>query len=580
VDLERYPLRSAPEHDGSVVFLGRILPHKGVHFLVRGLPEGTTLHVVGMEADPIYREELLRLAAGKPIHFHPGLADAEIRELLGRCMALVHPTPVDERGSAGCNELFGLVLVEAMARGCPVVASDVGPLPEIVEDGRTGLLVPPNSPEAITAALEHLAADEEHWRKLSAAARRRVEEEFTWDRVAERCLAAYRDFGDAAVSRPLSRYPQASPRPARVLVVAHAPIGAETGAGQTAHELARALQRRGYDAQAWSTEPLDERVRWWSIWRAQRHRLERFLATAGPFDVIDLPASSISRRIAAAALVVARSVQPEIQYFARSFREELGRLPRSFLRIAGYPLAAPGYAGIYRGWRRADAILCLGSRELLWMRRTFPSLRDRLNSYVIAPPATDREPLAKIRASRALHRPSNGLRFLWLGRWSPHKGTRRLVDFVRRRAASHEDDTFTVAGCGPLAARDFPESLLAAGRVRIVPTYRRTELLRLLREHDVGLFTSDVEGWGISLQEMLEAGLPVYATGAGAVADLKPYFPRSLRPFPPPDTIPRPESPLDPEPTYHELFMWDAIAARYDREVLAPLLNRRDAESP
>ncbi len=191
VDLACYPRREAPTQDGSVVFLGRILPHKGAHFLIEGLPEGMPLHVVGPVADPAYLERLRDLAAGKDVRFHHGLEDHEIVKLLGRAMALVHPTPVDEHGSPGANELFGLALVEAMACGCPVVASAVGPLPEVVEDRRTGLLVPPNDPIALRTALEKLRADHATWRELSAAARRRVEERFTWDSVADRCLAAY-----------------------------------------------------------------------------------------------------------------------------------------------------------------------------------------------------------------------------------------------------------------------------------------------------------------------------------------------------------------------------------------------------
>jgi glycosyltransferase involved in cell wall biosynthesis len=191
VDLERYPMRSEPAHDGSAVFLGRVLPHKGIHFLIAGLPPGIPLHVVGPTPDAAYHERLRGLAAGKDVRFHGPLSDAEVVERLGRAMALVHPTPVDERGSAGVHELFGLALVEAMARGCPVIASDAASLPEIVEPEVSGLLVPPNRPAAIAGALERLRGDGELWRRLSAGARRRVEERFTWERVVDRCLEAY-----------------------------------------------------------------------------------------------------------------------------------------------------------------------------------------------------------------------------------------------------------------------------------------------------------------------------------------------------------------------------------------------------
>lgn len=201
VDLARYSRRAQhpePAHDGSVVFLGRLLPHKGVHFLIEGLPPGMTLHVIGPEADAAYAARLRELARGKEVRFHGALADSTVIDLLGRAMALVHPTPVDAAGSAGANELFGLALVEAMARGCPVVASDAASLPEIVEHGQSGFLVPPNDPAAIGQALERLRDEPDLWRRMSAAARARVEERFTWDRVVDRCLAAYEAAGGRA----------------------------------------------------------------------------------------------------------------------------------------------------------------------------------------------------------------------------------------------------------------------------------------------------------------------------------------------------------------------------------------------
>src|SRR5206468_1158094 len=112
-----------------------------------------------------YLERLRRLAAGKRVDFLLGLGDEAVAAQLGHAMALVHPTPVDAAGSPGANELFGLALVEAMACGCPVVASDVPPLAEIVVDGVNGLLVPPNDPSAIGAALARLATDGDLWRR-------------------------------------------------------------------------------------------------------------------------------------------------------------------------------------------------------------------------------------------------------------------------------------------------------------------------------------------------------------------------------------------------------------------------------
>jgi glycosyltransferase involved in cell wall biosynthesis len=191
VDLARYPMRAELAHDGSAVFLGRILPHKGLHILIAGLPAEMTLHVVGSAPDLAYLERLRELAMGKDVRFHASPPDAEVIALLARAMALVHPTPVGPDGGAGGYELFGLALVEAMACGCPPVASRAASLPEIVEHEKTGLLVPPNDPAAIAAALFRLRGEPGLWACLARGARRRVEESFTWDHVAGRCLATY-----------------------------------------------------------------------------------------------------------------------------------------------------------------------------------------------------------------------------------------------------------------------------------------------------------------------------------------------------------------------------------------------------
>ena len=90
-------------------------------------------------------------------------------------------------------EPFGLINLEAMACGTAVVASRVGGIPEVVVDGETGVLVPPGEPGALAAAVSALCGDPERAARFGAAGRRRVEAEFSWERIAERTLAVYRD---------------------------------------------------------------------------------------------------------------------------------------------------------------------------------------------------------------------------------------------------------------------------------------------------------------------------------------------------------------------------------------------------
>lgn len=351
----------------------------------------------------------------------------------------------------------------------------------------------------------------------------------------------------------------------RILLVSHPALTAELGAAQIALRLAAGLRALGHDAAAWSPEPLPPDTRWWNLWVRQRRAIERYAAEHGPFDLIDTPAISASAALARHGPLLVRSLQPELHYVVQAAWGDLRhRLPPSPRALAHALLSPPRAGAIVAGWRRARAILCLGRRELAWMRRRFPGWSGKMGFYVCAPSAEEQAALAEVRSHRTV--PSGpGVRFLWIGRWAAHKGTRRLLRFLAGRLAAAPADRFTIAGCGSMAACEMPPDWLRTGRVRLVPSFPRSELPALLASHDAGLFTSTVEGWGLSLNEMLESGLPVYATAAGAVDDLRPYFPNSLLPFPPPERI-ETAAPEDLESNgYFERFNWDRIARDYEQ---------------
>jgi glycosyltransferase involved in cell wall biosynthesis len=77
------------------------------------------------------------------------------------------------------------VVLEAMASGLPIVATAIAGSEELVRDGENGRLVPPENAEAMTKAIAELLGDAEKRRTMGAASRRRIEQEYTWTRVAE-----------------------------------------------------------------------------------------------------------------------------------------------------------------------------------------------------------------------------------------------------------------------------------------------------------------------------------------------------------------------------------------------------------
>ena len=177
---------------GRVVFVGRLMPHKGLEHAVRGLPDGASLAIYGRPYDPDYVAFLRRLANGRPVSLRENAEDGEVIQALGSASVFVMPSVYEDyRGRwQDLPELVGLAPLEAMACGTAVVVSDAGGLPEIVDD-RSGTIVPPGDPLAIREALAPLTSSPELARERGQAARQHVLRNFTWAAVADRCLAAY-----------------------------------------------------------------------------------------------------------------------------------------------------------------------------------------------------------------------------------------------------------------------------------------------------------------------------------------------------------------------------------------------------
>ena len=176
-----------------VVVVGRLVERKGIGNVITALAEvpGTDLVVAGgpdaagLDRDPEVRR-LRDLAADC------GVADrVEVRGRVSRADLPALLRSADVVACVPWYEPFGIVPLEAMACGVPVVASAVGGLIDTVVDGGTGLHVPPRSPERIAEALRALLPDEARRRALGAAGARRARSRYSWDRIARATLQAY-----------------------------------------------------------------------------------------------------------------------------------------------------------------------------------------------------------------------------------------------------------------------------------------------------------------------------------------------------------------------------------------------------
>ncbi len=193
VDTDRFRPDPSVPREPVVVYVGRLMPHKGVNYLVEALPPGLSLELIGRPYDVRFTAELHRLAAGKPVRFRHDCDDDELAQAYRRAVCVVLPSVY--RTAYGDEttvpELLGQTLLEGMACGTPAVCTGVASMPEVVADGQTGFVVPPNDPTALGERLAWLRDRPAEVAQMGAAARQRVLDKFTWPAVVRRCLENY-----------------------------------------------------------------------------------------------------------------------------------------------------------------------------------------------------------------------------------------------------------------------------------------------------------------------------------------------------------------------------------------------------
>jgi glycosyltransferase involved in cell wall biosynthesis len=195
VDLEAWASDTPPPHSIDlparyILYAGRVASNKGIPILLTAyarLPPSTRIPIVIMGPDWGERPQLetlaVQLGVGDEVVWLGHVADErQHREVFRRATMLVLPSEW---------EAFGLVLLEAMAARCPIVATAVGGVPEVLEGGRSGRLVPYGDVERLAASIRELLEDPAVGRELVARGSERVLQ-FGWERCADRHIELYR----------------------------------------------------------------------------------------------------------------------------------------------------------------------------------------------------------------------------------------------------------------------------------------------------------------------------------------------------------------------------------------------------
>jgi len=173
-----------------VLFVGRVSRQKGITYLLEAaesFPEGVTLVLCASSPDtPELQEEVVQKVSRmrNVVWIDRMLPKSELVQLYSHASVFVCPS---------VYEPFGIINLEAMACETAVVATAVGGIPEVVEDGITGILVEPGNPVDLARAVTGILESPDVARRMGEAGRARVEERFSWQAIAKQTKRLYEE---------------------------------------------------------------------------------------------------------------------------------------------------------------------------------------------------------------------------------------------------------------------------------------------------------------------------------------------------------------------------------------------------
>ncbi|MCE7697681.1 MAG: glycosyltransferase family 4 protein [Methanobacterium paludis] len=179
----------------QILAVGYLIERKGFEYLIRAMNnvlekyDNVYLKIVGSGPLEKKLKELVKdLKLKKNVEILKNVPDKDLLKLYNSSDLFVLPSVVDSQGN---TEGLGVVLLEAMACGLPVIGSDIGGIPDIIQDGKTGLLVPEKDVDGLFKSIIILIEDEDLRKKIALSGHNMVIEKFSWSKIAEKYIKIY-----------------------------------------------------------------------------------------------------------------------------------------------------------------------------------------------------------------------------------------------------------------------------------------------------------------------------------------------------------------------------------------------------
>ncbi|BDZ69145.1 glycosyltransferase [Methanobacterium ferruginis] len=183
------------ENTFQILSIGYLIERKGFEYLIRAMPhvleehDSARLMIVGsgpLESE--LKELIYELDLGDYVKIIKNVSDKKLLTIYNSADLFVLPSIVDSQGN---TEGLGVVLLEAMACGLPVIGSDVGGIPDIIQDMETGMLVPEKNIVRLSRAISYCIENEILRNKIAIRGLKVVKNEFSWENIAEMYLPFY-----------------------------------------------------------------------------------------------------------------------------------------------------------------------------------------------------------------------------------------------------------------------------------------------------------------------------------------------------------------------------------------------------